>query len=146
MNDKYEIFEFNICTFKIKDEGVALNTKEFPKRRVCVVDNERKKVIDINQELEYDYIETLSHLYFINESRKKIKENKRAAIFPIMLLSLTMEQKEKANNIISMLENGHKFLDGNEELSNEEYLESLRMEELREKAKVKRKGFFKRKK
>ena len=63
-----------------------------------------------------------------------------------MLLSLTMEQKEKANNIISMLENGHKFLDGNEELKNEEYLESLRMEELREKAKVKRKGFFMRKK
>ena len=141
MENRYDTFEFYICTFKIKENGVVPNITDYPYRRLCVVDNKRKKVIDIEHELEYDYIETMSQLYFINESSKKIKENKRAAIFPVIVLSLKLDQRKKVSSIINKIENGYQFPDGNDVLSNQEYLNSFKKE--KSKAKIK---CFKRKK
>ena len=144
MTNKYEILELSVCTFKLRPNGIIPNLKDYPKRRLCVIDNNRKKAIDVDHELEYNYIETVNNLYFVNESSNKIKENERAAIFPVIVLDYNQDQKEKALDIISKLEEGYEFVDGNLALGNEEYLETLKEELKPENEKAKR--FFKRKK
>lgn len=146
MNSKYQVFEFNICTFKLTPNGIIPNLSDYPYRRLCVLDNTRNKAIDVNQELEYDYIKTMNGLYFVNESYKKIKENKRAAIFSVINIYLDSNQLKKCKKVIKKLEDGHKFLDGNDALSNEEYLEILYNEKLKQDKRGKVKSLFKRKK
>lgn len=129
MKDKYTINEINICTFRFNKQGrISPNLNEYPQARLCVIDTENKIAIDVIHRLKYDYIETLSRLYFMNEASKKIKENKRAAIFPYSLIHIDRSDMKKAKKIINELENGYSFCDGNEVYNNEEYLELLEKE------------------
>ena len=130
MKERFEIKELHICSFKLQKTGVHPELEKYP-QRLCVIDNERGKAIDIKHELEYDYIETMSGLYLINSSIDKIKENKRAAIFPIITYLSMIDEKDllRAKRIITFLESGKKYADGNTVLSNEEYLKQVQKEE-----------------
>ena len=130
MSERYSINPIHICTFEKFENGIRPNLEEFPDVRLCVIDHELNKAIDVEHELQYDYLETMSSLYFINESSKKLKENKRAAIIPVVLLNCSVEELNKAKTIIEKLEVGYKFDDGNEELSNEEYLKRISEEKI----------------
>ena len=115
MPDKYVIKDVNICTFSFDQNGnIKPNLNDYPIIRTCVIDTEKNIAIDINHELEYDYIETHSRLYFINGASKKIIENKRAAIFSYYIMSLDKKVEDKAKSIIKRLEKGTKFPDGND--------------------------------
>ncbi|MBQ9072112.1 MAG: hypothetical protein IJY25_03035 [Bacilli bacterium] len=130
MKERYDVQEVHICPFEFEKTGIRPELEKYP-RRLCVFDNERKKVIDINNKLEYDYIETISGLYLINSSIEKIKESKRVAIFPTVTFLSDLDSKtlSKAQAIIKYLESGKKYPDGNTALNNEQYLEKVKEEE-----------------
>lgn len=121
MKERFSINEIHICTFERINNLFKPNLNEYP-LRFCVVDKSNGIVIDIEHELKYDYVETVSGLYFINESMKKIRDNKRAAIFPMTLIDIDEDIRKRANNIINRLKSGEEFKDGNDVLGNEEYL------------------------
>lgn len=129
MDERFEISELSICTFKIEKGIIQPELNKYP-RRLCVIDKQRRIVVDVKHKLEYDYIETVSGIYFINKSSEKIKENKRAAIFPcIMFLNDTDIEDRKdlisAKEIIQKLSLGKKYEDGNLVFNNEQYLEKI---------------------
>ena len=140
MSKKYQVNHVNICPFKITDRGFIPMRNEYPTTRLCVIDRDEGFAIDVNHELKYDFLESSSMLYFMNGASKKIKENKRAAINPITNLGLSEEDKKKVENILWKLEIGYEFEDGNDVLSNEEYLRKIEEEKqkIEEKPKVKR--------
>ena len=130
MPEKYQIKDVNICTFSFDKEGsIKPNLNEYPYIRTCLIDTEKNIAIDINHEVEYDYLQTQSRLYFINGASEKIKENKRAAIFSYYVVSVDPEVEKKAKDIVKKIEKGVKFPDGNDVLSNEDYLIRVGIEE-----------------
>lgn len=131
MQERFEISELHICTFKLEEGFIQPELKNYP-RRLCVIDKQRGIVVDVKHKLEYDYIETMSGIYFINKSVEKIKENKRAAIFPSIIFLNSIDDKknlESAKEIIEYLSLEKKYQDGNLALSNEEYLEKIQKEQ-----------------
>ena len=136
MEDGFFITEMYICTFSKVGELLKPNINEYP-MRFCVLDDVNKIAIDIESGLKYDYVETMSMLYFINNSYLKIKDNKRVAIFPIKLIDIEPDMETKAHKIIKKLKNGVEFDDGNEVLDNESYLKSVTKKQ-KEKVKVKK--------
>ena len=102
----------------------------------------------IKTKLKYDYVKTMSHLYFISQSYKKIKGNNRVAILPYASLLSDGYDRQEAISIIEQLKNNVEFQDGNEVYDNKSYLEYLKEEALKEtqKKKNKIKIFGKRKK
>ena len=136
MEDGFFITEMYICTFSKVGELLKPNINEYP-MRFCVLDDVSKIAIDIESGLKYDYVETMSMLYFINNSYLKIKDNKRVAVFPTKLIDIEPNIKNEAHKIIAKLKNGVEFNDGNEVLDNENYLKSVTKKQ-KEKVKVKK--------
>ena len=152
MNDRFLVKKMYICPFiKWESGGILPNKIDYP-ARWCVIDTEQKIVIDIKDELKYDYMETVSMIYFLEESLEKIKENKRAAIHPTNF-AYDKEMLLKAGPIIEHLKNGYEFVDGNDFYNNEAYLEHIKQEDEKEiektsklvekKQKTKKKSFWK---
>ena len=122
MNEKYSVNELNICTFKIENGKIKTNLNEYPQTRLCVIDKENNFAIDVRHKLKYDYIETVSGLYFVSCAFNKIRNNRRVAVFPLVNLGITKEERLLVNDVIDKLESGYQFQDGNSALTNEEYL------------------------
>ena len=129
MDKRYRITEVNICTFEyISDKCVKPRLNSYPHFRLCVIDKEKSIAIDIYHELKYDFLKTLNMVYFINGSISNIRENKRAAVQPIITLDFTNDEIIRAKKIIKKLEEGYQFKDGNDVLNNEQYLELVEKE------------------
>lgn len=141
-SERFLVTEMFICPFINIDNKWIKPDLDYP-LRFCVIDKERKIVVDIKSNLKYDYVETMSMLYFINDSYKKIRNHKRVGVFPVFPLSIDSEIIKISNDIITKLENGKDFEDGNEVLSNEEYLKLIEKEKsensIKSKAKCKKK-------
>jgi len=120
------------------------NIKEFPDARLCVIDEARRKAIDVKFEVEYDYLETINNKYFVNDSVKLLREDKRFAIFPCTVQILDSDLAQKANDIITRLKNKEVFSNGNDLYTNEEYENLLGAAKVVEKEnlKAKIKKFF----
>ena len=147
MDKKYRVTEVNICTFEhINNKCVRPRLNDYPHARLCVIDKQKNIAIDIYHELKYDFLETLNMTYFINGSMSKIRENKRAAIQPIITIDLTDDEVKKASMIIKKLEDGYNFIDGNDVLSNEQYLELVEKEFQEKYENINNKQIVKRKK
>ena len=140
MNKKYQVNQVNICPFKISERGVRPMLNEYPTARLCVIDKEEGFVIDVNHELKYDFLESSSMLYLINGASKKIRENRRVALNPLVNLGISDEDQKKVENVLYKLEIGYEFEDGNDVLSNEEYLRKIEEEKqaIKEKPKTKK--------
>ena len=140
MSKKYQVNQVNICPFKISDRGFMPMLNEYPTARLCVIDKEEGFVIDVNHELKYDFLESSSMLYLINGASKKIRENRRVALNPLVNLGISDEDQKKVENVLYKLEIGYEFEDGNDVLSNEEYLRKIEEEKqvINEKPKTKK--------
>ena len=128
MGERFFIKEIYICPFdRVQPGKLKPNLKDYP-TRICVIDDEKEIVIDIKTGLKYDYIKTTSHLYFLSQSYKKIKEDKRVAVFPLMLMSDDSYDLREVVKIINRLKRNETFEDGNEVYGNEQYLEYINQE------------------
>ena len=130
MDERFNVCEIHICpVYKVGDSFKP--DREYP-TRYCVVDEEREIAIDIKTKLKYDYVKTMSHLYFISKSYKKIKGDNRVAILPYASLLSDGYDRPEAISIIEQLKNNVEFQDGNEVYDNKSYLEYLKEETLKE--------------
>lgn len=146
MERRFKICQIHVCpVYRIGNDFKP--DMEYPSR-YCVIDNEKQIAIDIKTKLKYDYIQTVSHLYFMSQAAKKIKGNNRVAMFSYSSISYGKYNIEEAKNIIEQLKNNVEFQDGNEVYDNKSYLEYLKQEALMEtqKNENKVKKFPKRKK
>ena len=128
MNKKFLIKEIHICPI-YKDGNNFKPDMKYPTRN-CVIDEEREIAIDIKTKLKYDYIKTMSRLYFMSQSYKKIKGDNRVAIFPYSSILSTGYTENEVNEIIEKLKNNEDFPNGNDVYNNEEYLQYLEEEKL----------------
>ncbi len=137
MQERFDICEIHICpVYKVGDNFKP--DREYP-TRYCVIDKEKEIAIDIKTKLKYDYIQTMSHLYFMSQSYKKIKGDNRVAILPYASFIYSSCDMKAARNIIEQLKNNVEFQDGNEVYDNKSYLEYLKEEVLKETQKQKNK-------
>jgi hypothetical protein len=141
MQERFDICEIHICPVYKVGESFKPDI-EYP-IRYCVIDKEKEIAIDIKTKLKYDYVKTMSHLYFMSQSYKKIKGDNRVAILPYAPLSFDNCDLDEAKKIKEQLENNVEFQDGNEVYDNKAYLEYLKQEALKENNKVKNKIFAK---
>ena len=127
-NDNYKIVKIHICNFEKKDDLWKVNLNEFPER-LCIIDNNNDIAIDVETKHQYTYIRTMSMMYFLNEMEvKKLKIGKRLACFEYSLLllsTLSSEEITQCQEIIEALKQGFKYPDGNDMLTNEQYLELI---------------------
>ena len=137
MEERFKIAQIHICPVYQK-EGFYKPDLEYP-LRYCVIDNENEIAIDIKTKLKYDYIKTMSRLYFVSQSYKKIKGNSRVAIFPLANFGPIEYDINEAEKIINELKNNKEFECGNEVFNNEEYLKYLKQEQQIEQNKTKKK-------
>ena len=123
----YKVVKLKICTFDIINNIVFRpNLEKYPESKTCVIDLKKKIAIDIMDDVKYDYIETINGRDFIEMSSKKIKPEKRVAVFPeYSTIYLDQNEKYKVGEIIKKLESGYEFLDGNQVYNNEEYLRHI---------------------
>lgn len=126
MEDRFKIEEIHICPV-LKIGNSFKPNLEYP-TRYCVIDEEKEIAIDIETKLQYDYVKTISRLYFISQSYEKINGDRRVAIFPLATLICGGKYRVEGNFIIDQLKNGVEFQDGNEVFNNEQYLEYLNQE------------------
>lgn len=128
--NKVRIAEIHICSFEKTDgKGFKFNTMKYPER-LCVIDENKGIAIDVETEHQYQYVGVTSTLHFVNEMHiNKIKEGQRVACFEYYMIlpssNISLEQLNKCRDIINLLERGVIFKDGNQELSNEEYLNMI---------------------
>ena len=127
MNQRFTVTDVFICPIHYKGNDSFEPDFDYPKRR-CVVDRERGIVVDVKTKLKYDYIETMSFIYFLNESHKKIKNDKRVGIYALQKISPITDNLKEIEEIITRLKNGEDFVDGNDVLDNKQYLESIKEE------------------
>ena len=126
MNKRYEIVKMHICGFEESKNGVISYLSKYPVR-VCVVDRKRGRVVDIETMHEYPYVKVIN-LTYLSDSNVKLEAGKRYACVEyatIISLELNSDELNKCNSVIKQLKQGYCFKDGNEELTNEEYLEMI---------------------
>lgn len=120
MSEKYTIEMLYICPLVHLSGLNIVPDLQFPPR-LCVVDREMGIAIDVRTKLKYDYLETLSRLY-IGATMEKAKGQSRIGI-PAMFCDVKSETDyKKALRLIEQLKLGKTFPNGNEVLSNKEYL------------------------
>lgn len=122
-NNRYEISLLYICPFKCLDEVNIIPDLRYPPR-LCVVDNLKGKAIDIENRLEYEYIDRVQRLN-VNGIGDKISGEKRVAIPALYCLNTTEIFYEQCLKIMNDLESGVRFKNGNSVLDNEEYLKEI---------------------
>ena len=128
MGERFFVKEIYICPFdRVQPGKLKPNLKDYP-TRICVIDDEKEVAIDVKTGLKYDYIKTTSHLYFLSQSYEKIKEDKRVAVLPLMLINDDSYDLREVVKIINRLKRNENFQDGNEAYGNEQYLEYINQE------------------
>ena len=127
-NENYKIVQMHICSFERKDGMLAFDMSKYP-QRLCIHDKKNKMIVDVETQHQYPYVRILNMQYFYDiEEIKLLTPDKRvgcmeyATIIPIFDSSTI----EKCKNIIDLLKKGVAFPDGNQVLSNEQYLEAIK--------------------
>ena len=141
-NSRYNVSWLQICPFERLKSGLLKPNREDYPYRLCVVDKKSGNVIDVKTNNSYKYIHT-SSIYFMHEEAKKIIDGKRYAIRELQssMFSISEEDLKLAREIINKLNNNIDFVDGNEVLSNEQYLEIIKEKNNKVKMKEK-KGYY----
>lgn len=141
-NSRYHVCWVQICPFEKLENGILKpNRDEYP-YRLCVIDKKTDCVVDVKTHHKYDHIHT-SLIYFLQEESKKIIAGKRYAINELQssIFLVSDEDLKNAEEIIYRLDNNIGFVEGNDILSNEQYLEKIKEEN--DKVKIKeKKGYY----
>ena len=137
--ESIRVAKIHICVFEKNNENqIKIDIQKYPDR-LCVIDEEKNIVIDVQTKHQYPYIRTVNRLYFAsNDDAARVKYGKRNACFEyhtMPMLEFTSLELDCCNEIIKQLKQGVKFLDGNEVLTNEEYLEAIKNEKTYNKVK-----------
>ena len=138
LEDKnHKIVKMHICSFERKDGMLVFDINKYPER-LCVYDKQNKIVIDVETGHKYPYVRIL-HMRDIyhREDASMLTPNKRVGCmeYTTFIDNIEKEQLKKCKNIIRSLQNGKTFPDGNQILSNEQYLEMINNIEKGEKSK-----------
>lgn len=128
--DNIRIARIHICTIEKADgNNIKLDLQNYPER-LCVIDEENSIVIDVETKHQYPYIRTVNRLYFASEDDvARIKYGKRNAYFDysnFLMLDFSLSELNRCKEIIEQLKQGVVFIDGNEALTNEEYLNMIK--------------------
>lgn len=123
----YKIVKMHICSFERKNGILLFNTKKYPER-LCVHDKKNKIVIDVETHHQYPYVRVtnMQDIYY-KEDAKMLTPDKRVACMEYFtsIYDLNKEELKQCKAIINLLQKGKSFLDGNQVLSNEQYLEII---------------------
>ena len=145
MNNGYEIKEMHICKFE-KEQGIFKSDLNIYPSRLCILDKKNNRVIEVETRHQYPYLKFINMSYLNGDSKKEdIYINKRYACneYASLLFSkLDSNTLNKCKKIIDLLNSGYQFPNGNDELTNEQYLEMINSDK---KVKNKEKLFKKRK-
>ena len=128
MNNEYQIVKMHICSF-LRTGGIDTACLGKYPVRLCVLDKNNRRAIDVVTMHEYPYVKMVNMKYLAPENNDfKIEIGKRYACVEyktILSLDLSSKELDRCKNIISLLNNGYKFKDGNKELTNEQYLQKV---------------------
>ena len=138
-NKKIRISKMHICPFEKYDNSRLKFDLEKYKDRLCVVDENKDIVVDVETGHQYPYVRTVSMIYFLNElEAKKVVVGKRVGCFEydsICLSDLNSEDLKKCKEVIELLKQSFVFPNGNEQLTNEQYLELINRQKIEQKSK-----------
>ena len=129
MNQRFKVTNIFITPIYDLRNGNFRRDFEYP-LRTCVIDTYQGIAIDIKTKLKYDYIETMSYLYtsIMKDHYKKIDGQKRLAVCAVESIKKLNIDLNDVEDIKKKLENGYKFLDGNDIFNNEQYLSYIEKE------------------
>ena len=138
LEDKnYKIVKMHICSFERKNGILLFDMNKYPER-LCVHDKKNKIIIDVETGHKYPYVRVLNMQSFYNvEEIKDLTQDKRVGCmeYATCIVELNKETLKSCKNIIKLLQDGKCFPDGNEILSNEQYLEMINESKNNEKTK-----------
>ena len=142
MNERFKITNALICPVHLNEEENLKLHKDYH-LRLCVIDLQNNIAVDVEHELQYIFIRTMSGLYYKSIVASQNINNKRVVLRecdPMFGGTNDYDLMLKAREIKNNLKNGKRYPDGNEVLSNEEYLALLNKEktQTKEKKKIKR--------
>lgn len=132
LEDKnYRILEMHICSFERKDNILSFDMNKYPER-LCVHDKVNKIVVDVETYHQYPYIKVLNMQYFYDlNDAKLLTPSKRVGCMEYATIPYNLDKRtlRSCRTIIRMLQSGKIFPDGNEILTNEQYLEMINSSE-----------------
>ena len=136
---RFRITKLHICSFeKYDDRYLKKDLEKYPER-LCIIDDQTNIVIDVETKHKYEYIKTINGLYFFSEFGSKVVPiGKRVGCFEYSYISignLSSDELRECKEIINLLKKGFSFPDGNEQLTNEQYLELINRPKLEEESK-----------
>ena len=128
LEDKdYRIVQMHICSFERKNGVLTFDMNKYSER-LCVHDKKNKIVIDVETKHQYPYVRVLNMQTFYDmDEVKMLTPDKRVGCmeYVTVIFELNKEQLIACKKIISLLKKGKSFPNGNEVLSNEQYLEVI---------------------
>lgn len=128
LEDKnYKIVKMHICRFERKNGGLVFDMNKYPER-LCVYDKQNKFVIDVETSHRYPYVRVLyQQMFYDIEEVKTLTPDKRVGCmeYATFIYDLDKETLKKCKSIIKLLQKGKTFIDGNQVLSNEQYLKMI---------------------
>lgn len=132
INKKIRIIKVPICTFDItENKKIKLNIQGYP-CRLCIIDEIKKIIVDVEHKLKYQYI----NKFDLIELEKN--KGKRIGFIQYNFLELNKLSSEELKNcvdVVKLLNQDYNFKDGNQEMSNEEYLKIVKLPKNEEKNK-----------
>ena len=132
LEDKdYKILKMHICSFERKNGILTFDMEKYPER-LCVFDKNKKIVIDVETWHKYPYIRVLNgqSFYDITDVKMLTPNNRVACMeYATFIHDLEKDVLEKCQKVIKLLQKGHEFPNGNEMLSNEDYLKFINNKE-----------------
>lgn len=145
MNNNYEIKEMHICKFENKNGLLTSDLNKYPSR-LCIIDKNNRRVIDVETQHQYPYIK-ITNMSYLGECSKRSDINIKKRYACLEYASLLYSQLDsntlnRCEEIIKLLNSEYQFADGNDELTDEQYLEMVNLDK---KVKNKEKKFKKRK-
>ena len=124
VDNNYVITKMHICSFERRNGGLVFDMNKYPER-LCVFDKKNKFVIDVETCHQYPYVRVLyQQMFYDIEEVKSLTPDKRVGCMEYATFDFDYDEKtlKRCMNIIKLLKNGKIFPNGNEELTNEEYL------------------------
>ena len=85
MNEKYAISKATICPLGFEGKTVMPRVSEFPQKRLCVIDMEKNIAIDVEHELKYFDLQTITGKYLMQDQVINALPEERVALFPELL-------------------------------------------------------------
>lgn len=135
--NKPMIARIHICCFESFNNNLKTDLQKYLDR-LCIIDEEKDIVVDVETRHQYKYVRTVSMLYFLNElETKKIIPGKRFGCFKYdnSLIDVSSDELKECKKIIDLLKQGYEFPNGNDVLTNEEYLELINRPKIEEQPK-----------